>query len=177
MPSICIWIIDFNNHFIVGCVIEEIQYYNCLVLGGSFISLIVFFLFSVLPMREMEECVKGGSGYTGSCGAISSAVRSMISLCIMRVHVRKVTKKLGFEDYSSTRWNIFPLPRSFLKMGLSYSHCLDTKHSNIQIGLQREPLEVPVALEGNWSSTSYCWNHFKGISLLFVWGDFILYLM
>ena len=75
----------------------------------------------------MEECVKGGFGYIGSCDAMSSAVRNTISLCIMRVHVRRVTKKLGFEDYSSMRWNIFPVPRSFLKMGLSYSYCLDLR--------------------------------------------------
>lgn len=71
----------------------------------------------------------------------------------------------------------FPTSKVILENGTGYSYCLDTKHSNIQIGLQREPLEVPVALEGNWSSASYCWNHFKDISLLFVWGNFILYLM
>jgi len=55
---------------------------------------------------------------------MNSAIRSIISLCIRRVHVRTVTKKLGFENYSSMTCNIFPVLRSFLKMELSYSYCL-----------------------------------------------------
>lgn len=34
MWSLYVWIIDFNDHFIVGSVTEEIHCYDCLLLGG-----------------------------------------------------------------------------------------------------------------------------------------------
>lgn len=94
MLSIHVWIIII--YVIVHYYIHD---YDCLVLSGSVISLSVFFFF-LFYQWETEECVKEGFGYTGNRETTSSAVRNMISLCIMRVHLRTVTKKLGFEDYN-----------------------------------------------------------------------------